>query len=388
MSPFHCPCCKGGEVLPFVTYENLPEILFPVDTDAWETVSRADLTLFSCATCGHIFQQAIDQARLDRIYRDLYRFYPYNNLESFSAPYRVPFDAAFELISGDSKKRGRLLEIGCSSPEAMKTFLVRGYECTGVDPSSQSGSHGPIQVIGERYETVHFDEPFDAIVLRFVLEHIVDLDELLGRISQDLSDGGQVFVQVPNVHQWMRGGTLCVGAHEHTQYFTVESLLRLFGRFGYELVYRNSTRMPSIIACFERARAREQREYPAFQSTLLASEKQVIDLLEPFQTLCFYGAGLQLMWLLYSSHFDTKGKTLFVVDDNEAIVGRCLPALGVPVSRMSPDIVNQSDAVVLTLNSMYHLSALDKLQDTCRTEKTVVLNDGTGWRATQIRPKK
>ena len=387
VSHVQCPCCKGGEVLHFVTYKNLPEILFPVDADAWKAISCADLPLFSCAMCGHIFQQEVDQARLDRIYHELYRFYPYNNLESFSTPYRVPFEAAFELISNDSSGGKRLLEIGCSSPESMKKFLKKGYQCTGVDPSSKSSSHGPIEVIGERYERVRFNEPFDAIVLRFVLEHIVDLEELLSRISEDLRDGGRIFVQVPNIHQWMKGGTLCVGAHEHTQYFTIESLLALFGRFGYELVYQNGARMPSIIACFSKTKIRAWKDYPEFQAILRASDDQIIDLLKPFRTLCFYGAGLQLMWLLYSSHFDARGKTLYVIDDNDVITGRFLPALGVPVRRVSSEIVAQSDAVVLTLNSIYHQSAMGKLQDVCSSEKTVLLNEGAGWKVTRIFPK-
>ena len=383
---FQCPCCKGDNVLPFVTYKNLPEILFPVDAGAWKAISCADLPLFSCAMCGHIFQQEVDLARLDRIYHELYRFYPYRNVESFSAPYRVPFETAFELISNDSSGGKRLLEIGCSSPESMKTFLNRGYQCTGVDPSSESSSHGPIEVIGQRYERVRFDEPFDAIVLRFVLEHIVDLDELLRRVSEDLSEGGRIFIQVPNIHQWMKGGTLCVGAHEHIQYFTIESLLALFGRFGYELVYQNGTRMPSIITCFEKTKIRAWKDYPEFRAMLCASDDQIFDLLKPFRTLCFYGAGLQLMWLLYSSHFDARGKTLHVVDDNDVIAGRFLPALGVPVSRVSTEILAQSDAVVLTLNSIYHQSAMSRLQDVCSNEKTVLLNGGAGWKSMRIFP--
>ena len=90
------------------------------------------------------------------------------------------------------------------------------------------------------------------------------------------------------------------------------------------------------------------------------------------------------MWLLYSSRFDAKGKTLFVVDDNEVITGRFLPVLGVPIRRVSSEVVTQSDAVVLTLNSIYHQSAIGKLQDICKDEMTVLLNEGTGWKETRI----
>jgi hypothetical protein len=266
----------------------------------------------------------------------------------------------------------------------MKAFLDRGYQCTGVDPSSEDGNHGSIQVVGERYERVRFTEPFNVIVLRFVLEHIVDLDELLRRVGSDLCEGGRVFVQVPNVHQWIHGGTLCVGAHEHIQYFTRESLLALFRRFGYEVVYHNGSGSPSMIVCFEKSANDGCKDYRAFQSVLSASDDQVQTLLSSCRTVCFYGAGLQLMWLLYSSRFDASGKILHVVDDNEMLTGRCLPALGLPVQKLSSDIVAKSDGVVLTLNSIYHESAIRKLRQLCASEKRVFLNEGTGWKELRI----
>jgi len=379
-----CPCCGEKTISPFATYRNLPEILFPVDVDVWRSVARIDLPLYACANCSHVFQQNPDAKLTERIYRELYKFYPFNSIEAFAAPYRVPFETAFDLIIGNSQEERKLLEIGCSSPDAMKKFLDKGFHCTGVDPSSKTFHDERLKVIGEKYESVRLDEQFDVIVLRFVLEHVIDLDDFLDRLSGDLGKGGYVFVQVPNVHQWMAGGTLCVGAHEHIQYFSRDSLISLFRRFGYEVVYQNGQQMPSLIACFTRGGDRVQEEYESFQARLRASNESIDTLLRPFKTVCFYGAGLQLMWFLYASDFDHSSKAIYVVDDNEVVQGRFLPALGIPVSKLSADVVAKSDVIVLTLNSIYHERAIQRLKSMGCGEKKVLISGRTGWRMVDV----
>jgi SAM-dependent methyltransferase len=101
-------------------------------------------------------------------------------------------------------KGNRLLEIGCSSGFMLQAFKEKGVHCTGIEPSGVFSDY--LKESGDDVFTSleavedHRVEPFDLIVSFFVLEHIRDPFDFIGRSLSLLKDGGSFIAEVPCVN--------------------------------------------------------------------------------------------------------------------------------------------------------------------------------------------
>lgn len=383
-----CPCCERTSVVDFITYHNLPEILFPVDRDLRHTINMCDLPLNYCTVCHHIFQTDVDRNLNERIYRELYRYYPFENIESFQDTYRKPFNAMFDFMFSGNTSDMKLLEIGCGSVDSMRLLSERGFECTGVDPSSETVVSGGISVIGEPYEEINFENQFDVVIARFVLEHIIDLNLFMNKLRNDIKDGSLVFVQVPSIINFIKGGILCIGAHEHIHYFSRQSLSILFKRFGFAQQIVSEWRMPSLLGCFCKKKSEDSESfaspkgniYNLFKDTVHSATESFAEIISHYKNICFYGAGLQLMWLLYIYGIDLSLNSITIVDDNEILYGRYLPGVDCPIVPLDKKVLEQNDVVVLSLSSIYYQKAVSKIRTLSAEDKKIIAYESGRWK--------
>lgn len=130
----------------------------------------------------------------------------YFNEQAFStAKYIIPFIGKVKAVDAQNK----VLEIGCGEAGNLKPFLDLGCECVGVDYSrlkiengiafySTHPNHDKIKLISEDiYKTKEFDNQFDIIILRDVIEHIHDQDKFMGLLRNLLAPSGIVFFAFP-----------------------------------------------------------------------------------------------------------------------------------------------------------------------------------------------
>ncbi len=142
-------------------------------------------------------------------------------------------------------KKGRVLEIGCSSAFMLYPLVARGLECFGVEPSGVFADYVRSRGI-ECYETVEdltagdaVGPGFDLVLHAFVLEHISTPQQFLQQQLDLLKPGGRLIFEVPNSAEPLL--TLYdVPAFErfywivaHTWYFSERSLQYLLGKLGY-----------------------------------------------------------------------------------------------------------------------------------------------------------
>lgn len=385
-----CPCCYSHYIVDYIVYKDLPEILFPVDAAVKDDIRFYDLHLMLCESCGHVFQKNILLGLNERIYRDLYKYYPFSASETFYAPYREPFNKVFESITSGEQTNGKiLLEIGFSSIDNMRIFCDKGFYCTGVDPSSMSFEKQGVRVFGETYENIQFKESFDVIVMRFNLEHIVDLDFLMNKLVLDVKEDGLVIVQVPNVQNFIKNGTLCIGAHEHTNYFSKESLIRLFNRFGFRCKYFADIEMPSLIAGFVKSSHKEKlvnqfqhnhNSRLCLKDMINTATASIQKLMTDYEHIYFYGAGLQLVWLLYYSGIDFDKQEISIIDDNTVVQGRYMPGWDIPIIPFKASLLEKKPLIVLSLNQVYHNNVIAKLRADLRYHPTIAVFDGAEFR--------
>jgi len=94
----------------------------------------------------------------------------------------------------------RILDVGCGGGILSEEFAKHGAEVTGIDLSEAAlqaardhAAAGKLRIRHERAqaeELAHDDESFDAVVCADCLEHVADLERVIGEISRVLKRGG------------------------------------------------------------------------------------------------------------------------------------------------------------------------------------------------------
>ncbi len=367
-----CPICDSPDVDDFIAVAALPLLLFPVDEAAKDEIAAGPLQSHRCGRCNHIFTPPLPHGHAELIYGSYYRFYPFEDLETMNAAYRQPFEDFFERVLGASgvDTAGRsLLEIGCSSGEALKSFEGHGLRCQGIDPSplnvDASGT-----IISGLYESHEFDRPYDILVSRFNLEHVNDLHEFFQKAKRDLTDGGILFVQVPNVPTFTVSCIPLFLAHEHVHYFNAHSLRLAAERHGFGVLDIEYSGSQSILAAVQkgsktRADLRIERVSGDFYARYLRQRSRVAEDVRAFlgerDGMLFYGAGLALCWILYELGLGADGAGI-VFDDNPLVSEKYLPRTNLRVVPLSAPVLQKHPAVTLTLNPTYHERVVQKLR--------------------------
>lgn len=101
------------------------------------------------------------------------------------------------------KKKGKLLEIGCSVGYLLEIAKKEGFEPYGVElnPAAVDFANNMLGgvVKNKTLQEANFDENyFDVVVMNHVLEHIPDIPELLNEIHRILKADGILVISVPN----------------------------------------------------------------------------------------------------------------------------------------------------------------------------------------------
>lgn len=77
---------------------------------------------------------------------------------------------------------------------------------------------------------------FDLVTLFQVLEHVEDIHEILSYIKSILTNDGHVLIQVPYTAMWPFDLIIA----DHVWHFTMDSLIRLFDKMGFAIIYVGS----------------------------------------------------------------------------------------------------------------------------------------------------
>jgi SAM-dependent methyltransferase len=146
----------------------------------------------------------------------------------------------------------RLLDVGCGTGWTSKVYKDHGFIVTGLEPSRVRAEiarerYG-IEVINDYLENLS-DEvgSYDVIVLRHIIEHLAEPDEIMKKVRALLTKDGIAVVIIPNIN--------CLGRYLfdtnwtwvlpwHCNFFTPKSSKLFLERFGFKVLSQYQTPSP------------------------------------------------------------------------------------------------------------------------------------------------
>jgi SAM-dependent methyltransferase len=140
--------------------------------------------------------------------------------------------------------RGRVLDVGAAAGFVLEGFLEQKWEAVAIEPNQTMARHLHERlgcpVYPQSIETFRAVEPFDLIMMIQVLPHFVDVHAALQSVATATRPGGFWLIET-----WDRTSATArlFGRHWHEyspptvlHWFTPDSLARLAGRYGLQVV--------------------------------------------------------------------------------------------------------------------------------------------------------
>jgi len=178
-----------------------------VNTTAYIYKNGSNISdFYSCQNCSFLFARPVFIPELDGRQMD-----GVDNAELFNSRFLkwvyIKYFIKREIRALRRVKgvgRLRLLDVGCGTGWTTKVFSENDFEVLGIEPSqvraNYAREHYGIDVVCNYIEHVEFDDKFDVVVLRHIVEHFADPGLVLQKVRHFLKEGGVVFVIVPNIN--------------------------------------------------------------------------------------------------------------------------------------------------------------------------------------------
>ena len=152
---------------------------------------------------------------------------------------------------------GKALEMGCYMGDVTEMLAARYADLTVIEASEKLVAAAGARLAGRAkflhgtFETIDVPDRYDAIFLMHTLEHLDDPVFVLRRVNGWLSEGGRLFVIVPNANAPSRQIAVQMGlipyncaitdgerAHGHRRTYSLDTLERDVLDAGLRIVHR------------------------------------------------------------------------------------------------------------------------------------------------------
>ncbi len=227
-----------------------------------------------------------------------------------------------------------LIEVGCGKG----LFLERLLAAASTSPGSTRPTRARNPRVIRKFFTPEIGLLADGIVLRHVLEHVVDPVAFLAGLLESNGGEGKIYIEVPCLDWIVRHDAWFDIFYEHVNYFRLADFERMFGTlhevghaFGGQYLYAVAD-----LATLRTPRRRAGDDFafpPGFLSSLDACEARLAAQPPGAPRAIWGGASKGVIFALFMERAGTPIDT--VIDINPAKQGRYLAATGLRVQ--SPD---------------------------------------------------
>lgn len=339
----HCPVCSSDRTAPL--YMNTLAALDGLDMSY--RVAR-------CAACGFAFaDQVPSPPTYATYYRSLSKYDIAPTVGNISPADRLRCDAAVTLLRPLAGPEARIADLGCGSGMLLGALRAAGWSrLAGIDPAPGAPQQARQQFQLDCVQCATLDQAprlldlsaMDVICLTGVLEHLPRLRDDLAALTMAIGNATRILVEVPALERFAQRPFEPYGEFslEHIQYFSSESLTRLFATLGFNVLSSTLVDLPpgycdSLFALFVRnpaatisapsiAAADGIESYIAESEAMMqAALLRITDC--PAKTLVIYGAGSHTARLLPRLLQAGESRLAGLVDSNPNLRGKQLGPL-------------------------------------------------------------
>lgn len=235
-----------------------------------------------------------------------------------------------------------MIEIGCGKGEYLSIMKQCGVSVYGLEQSTESVSRcvkDGLKVFqgfvkDSRYKIKN--APYDAFFILSFLEHLPDPNSVLGGICDNLSDNAVGIIEVPNFDMILKQNLFSEFTRDHLFYFTKDTLVRLLGLNGFDVIGCRVVWHEYIISAIVKKRARISVEH--FYKKQEKLKLEISRYISRFKDnkVAIWGAGHQSLAVM--AMLDLAGKIKYVVDSAPFKQGKYTPATHIPI--VSPETLN------------------------------------------------
>ncbi len=247
----YCPIDnKSKRFINFQSFKNFPLQTTPIPKSSFNNLIKKinkknlffDLNYVSCTNCGHIFlKNPPNQKIMNYLYKQFYN-YPSPLLKEFK-PERDDFFLSIfkkhfhKIIK--KKNLNRLLEIGCFDGYILYN-LRKQYKVCGIDPSKGAniGKKFGINIKRQFFNSKNINSLIgnhNIILFRHFLEHLKNPFKFLNICNQILNEGGFVIIEVPDVLNNLKNGSVDIFSPQHVQCFSKHTLSLILKKTGFKI---------------------------------------------------------------------------------------------------------------------------------------------------------
>lgn len=232
-----CPLCKS---------DNYREIFKLVKSRC--NPKRPDDIFVKCNDCGLVYINPRILFPVEQIKTNV-RKYSTEDLEQITDDRLSCYELQEDLERIIShKSTGLFLEIGCATGGFLHLASKKGFHTKGVEPVPQQADYAKKKYdldvvqgyVGDPRQSVKLPkEEFDVVVLLAVIEHVLDVHEVIRAVARCLRKGGILYLTTPDVSSLLahlKGPNwdmydICW----HHQFFNYKTLQRLLNEHGLKI---------------------------------------------------------------------------------------------------------------------------------------------------------
>ncbi len=196
-----------------------------------------------CKDCGMIsVNPHLNDEGLSKVYQDYFsnRLDEKEFSEKRKIMYKIDHDWITKFIN-----HGKMLDVGCAGGQFLSAFDPKKWERQGVeiddDTVEFAKTEYDIPISVGYFPEISFEEKFDLIVIRGVIEHFSDPISVLKKCAEVLKPNGFLFITATPV-----GNSFAFDVYRekwvlftplgHIHYFTVDLLSQVLKIFGMSLI--------------------------------------------------------------------------------------------------------------------------------------------------------
>lgn len=346
-----CPICFSAErkLIKRVQMIVPNDFILPVEYD-----------LVSCGECGLVYSNIQDTGAYDLYYES---YTGTNTTEySVSEDQKKLNKETVHFLKETSRITDNILDIGCSYGITLTELQNSGYNnlyAMDLDIAAINylNNKGIDSRVGSIFSEVgEYNQKFDIIILRHILEHLFEPRNAINNIKNWLKPSGKIIIESPNLDLYFRANTFpgSFVEYEHINHFSLTALMNLMNEFeliAYEASSEIYPTLRTIFSMRENCKGRkiifEENDHLAMLSSLNDINlvgKKIINKIEALRNkeIALWGVSTYVYRLLTHTHLKNSN-IQFMVDRDPNKWGQILMNMQI----QSPDCLKGFKGVIV-----------------------------------------